>query len=65
MNGSNHLVESDSRPLHLCPQDLRKLQWSVGFDVHERYRRLAELYRELGLGDEADWIESRLEHIDG
>jgi archaemetzincin len=65
MNGSNHLVESDSRPLHLCPQDLRKLQWSVGFDVHERYRRLAELYRERGLGDEADWIESRLEHIDG
>ena len=65
MNGSNHLVESDSKPLHLCPQDLRKLQWSVGFDVHDRYRRLAKLYRELDLDDEADWIDYRLEHIGG
>jgi archaemetzincin len=33
MNGSNHLGESDARPLYLCPVDLRKLQWSIGFDV--------------------------------
>ncbi len=65
MNGSNHLEESDARPLHLCPQDLRKLQWSVGFDVGDRYRRLAEFYREAGLDDEAEWIELRLEHIEG
>src|SRR5438105_9079593 len=31
MNGSNHLVEADRRPLHLCPVCLRKLQWSIGF----------------------------------
>ena len=65
MNGSNHLEESDSRPLHLCPQDLRKLQWSVGFEVYSRYRLLAELYRDLSLDDEAEWIERRLEHIEG
>jgi archaemetzincin len=65
MNGSNHLVESDSRPLHLCPNDLRKLQWNVGFDVADRYRRLAALYRELGLDDEAGWIDRRLRHIGG
>ncbi len=64
MNGSNHLEESDSRPLHLCPQDLRKIQWSVGFDVVGRYRRLADLFRELGLDDDAEWIARRLEHID-
>ncbi len=63
MNGSNHLEESDTRPLRLCPQDLRKLQWSVGFDVVDRYRRLVGLYRELGLDDEAQWIERRLTHI--
>jgi len=33
MNGSNHLAESDRRPLHLCPVDLRKLQWTLGFDI--------------------------------
>jgi len=63
MNGSNHLGESDSAPLHLCPQDLRKLQWSVGFDVVERYRRLAKVYRELGLVDEAEWVERRIERL--
>jgi archaemetzincin len=63
MNGSNHLEESDSRPLHLCPVDLRKLQWSIGFDVADRYRRLSELYRELGLDDAAAWTKRRLGHI--
>jgi archaemetzincin len=33
MNGSSHLAEADARPLHLCLVDLRKLQWSIGFDV--------------------------------
>jgi len=49
MNGSNHLAESDARPLHLCPVDLRKLQWSIGFDVVERYRRLLDFCRQEGL----------------
>lgn len=35
--GSNHLAEADARPFHVCPMDLRKLQWSIGFDVIERY----------------------------
>lgn len=61
MNGSNHLAESDSAPLHLCPQDLRKLQWSVGFDVIDRYQRLAEVYRNLGLVEEAAWVGRRLD----
>ena len=26
MNGSNHLAESDRRPLHLCPVCLRELE---------------------------------------
>jgi archaemetzincin len=65
MNGSNHLEESDSQPLHLCPNDLRKLQWSVGFDVHGRYRRLAAFYRKIGLVGEAAWVERRLTHIGG
>jgi archaemetzincin len=42
MNGSNHLGESDRRSLHLCPVCLRKLQWSVGFDVLQRYHALEQ-----------------------
>jgi len=63
MNGSNHLAEADSRPMHLCPVCLRKLHTSVGFDPADRYRRLAAFYRSRGLDDEATWIESRLAHL--
>jgi archaemetzincin len=65
MNGSNSLVESDLRPLHLCPNDLRKLQWNVGFDVLERYRRLSEFYEANGIDDEATWVRRRLDHLRG
>jgi archaemetzincin len=63
MNGSNHLAESDARPLHLCPVDLRKLHWSIGFDVVERYRCLLNFYRQEGFGDEAQWLDKRLRFI--
>jgi archaemetzincin len=60
MNGSNHLEESDARPLHLCPVELRKLQWSIGFDVVERYRRLRDFDRQAGFLDEAVWLDKRI-----
>ena len=63
MNGSNHLAESDARPLHFCPIDLRKLHLSVGFDIAERYRRLEELSRKSGFSDEADWITRQLSEL--
>ena len=63
MNGSNHLQESDRRPLHLCPACLRKLQFSVGFDVVKRYEALAQFERQAGLEDEAAWVNRRLERI--
>lgn len=40
MQGSNHLEESDRRPLHLCPICLRKLQCAIGFSIVERYKAL-------------------------
>ncbi len=61
MNGSNHLAESDARPLHLCPIDLRKLQWSVGFDVVERYRKLLEVVTAAGFEDEAEWTRKMID----
>jgi archaemetzincin len=42
MNGSNHLQESDSRPLSLCPVCLRKLQSSIRFDAAARYHRFKQ-----------------------
>jgi archaemetzincin len=63
MNGSNHLEESDSRPLFLCPVCLRKLHYSIGFDVVERYQRLLSFYNDVGFTQEAEWVFDRLKTI--
>lgn len=65
MNGSNHLQESDSRPLALCPVCLHKLQHGIGFDVAARYGRLLEFYRKVGFDNEAEWVAGRLTKIEG
>lgn len=63
MNGSNHLEESDSRDLYLCPVCLRKLAWSTGFDVVKRYEELETVYEKLRLKKDAEWIKNRLAWI--
>lgn len=65
MNGSNHLQESDARPLPLCPVCLRKLQHAIGCDVSARYRRLLQFYRHNGFAADADWVSRRLKKIEG
>lgn len=65
LNGSNHLEESDSRPLHLCPVCFRKLQFSIGFDVVDRFRKLILFYQRAGFDDEAWWVANRLQGISG
>jgi len=65
VNGSNHLRESDSRPLHLCPVCLHKLQHSIRFNIVERYSNLFHFYREVGFDDEAQWLAGRLRRIVG
>jgi archaemetzincin len=65
MNGSNHMGESDLRPIFFCPVCLRKLHASLGFDVVERYRRQEELFGRLGFLEEQDWLRRRLGWIAG
>jgi archaemetzincin len=64
MNGSNHLHESDSRPLHLCPVCLRKMHHSVGFNIVGRYRKLQQQCRKAGFDDEARWPSRRIEQLE-
>ncbi len=63
MNGSADMAESDRRPLHICPVDLRKLHWAIHFDIVERYRRLQRFWHDTGYDDEVRWIERRLPHV--
>lgn len=60
MQGANTLEESDGHPLHLCPEELRKLAWNTGVDPADRYRRLHALYATFGWTDEADWVARRI-----
>ena len=61
LNGSNHLAESDSRPMHLCPVCLHKLQYSISSDLVTRYRSLRKFYAQAAFDDEAQWTAGRLE----
>lgn len=63
MNGANSLREDDEHPMHLCPIDLKKLQWSIGFDWLARYDRLREFYVKHGLKSEADWTALHLSKL--
>jgi archaemetzincin len=63
MNGSNHLAESDRRPLHICPVCLRKLEWSIGFDVVRRYASLERVTREASFMDEVEWLSQQLKRL--
>lgn len=62
MQGSNTLQESDHHPLHLCPEDLRKLEWNTGVDRSARYRNLLAYCRRAGWSDEAEWIKRTVLH---
>lgn len=65
MNGSNHLQESDDRPPSLCPVCLRKLQFSIEFDIVDRYHKLLLFYQKAGFDYEARWVSKRLKKIEG
>lgn len=63
MNGSNHLVETDVQPMHLCPVCLRKLQLNAGFDLVKREEMLFKFYETNAMKNEADWTRRRLEKL--
>jgi archaemetzincin len=56
MNGSNSLQETDGQPIHLCPEDLKKVVWNVGCDAKKRYEDLEEFYRGHQFEAEAEFV---------
>ncbi len=63
MNGSNHLAETDRRPMNLCPVCLRKLFHAVGFAPGRRYRELTRFFAGHGLETEAAWTAARADEL--
>jgi len=53
MSGTNHLAETDRRPLDNCPECMAKLAWAMNYDPVERYKKLAAFWEKNGRSDEA------------
>eukprot|EP00003_Mantamonas_plastica_P026023 TRINITY_DN520_c0_g1_i2.p1 TRINITY_DN520_c0_g1~~TRINITY_DN520_c0_g1_i2.p1 ORF type:complete len:312 (+),score=104.38 TRINITY_DN520_c0_g1_i2:280-1215(+) len=67
MNGSNHLEESDGKPIFLCPVCLRKLDFNSNL-MHKplpRYRKLLAFCEKYGFDNEAEWYASRIAYVEG
>lgn len=65
MNGCNNLEEAKKQTLYECPVCLRKLQYSIGFDPLERYKKLFEVTKKFGGNFEnaCEWYEKRINSI--
>jgi archaemetzincin len=53
MSGTNHLGETDRRPLDVCPECMAKIAWLSNIEPKARYQNLAEYCRTHGLDAEA------------
>ena len=54
MSGTNHLAETDRRPIDACPECTAKICWLSDIDQATRYQRLADFFRKNGMNKEAD-----------
>lgn len=52
MSGTNHLDETDRRPMDTCPECTMKIAWATGYPTAVRYKNLAEFWRKQGRADE-------------
>lgn len=60
MSGTNHLGETDSRPIDACPECMAKICWFSHVSPADRYHRLADFCRQNGLKKEGGEFEKKL-----
>jgi archaemetzincin len=63
MSGTNHLGETDRRPLDACPECTAKICWLSEISLAERYRRLIAFCRKVGLDNEGSDFEAKLKAL--
>ena len=59
MSGTNHLGETDSRPIDACPECMAKICWLTDTKPKERYERLAAFCRKNGMAKEAEKFDRK------
>ena len=63
MSGTNHIGETDRRPIDACPECMAKICWLSDITASERYRKLAEFCRRNGLTSEADEFDRKAKAV--
>jgi len=63
MSGTNHLGETDRRPIDACPECMAKISWISDTAPIERYRRLEEFCRRNGLNNDADDFKKKMSAV--
>ena len=65
MNGCNNMEETKKQTLYECPVCLRKLQYSIGFDALERYKKMLDVTKMFGghFDSASKWYENRINSI--
>jgi archaemetzincin len=64
MDGSNHLQESDAKPLWLCPECFAKVLFATGQDAKESLRKQAAFANKHGLKAEAEFYEKSVAKLE-
>lgn len=63
MSGTNHLAETDGRPIDACPECMAKICWLSNIVPAERYKRLEDFCRKNGLVKEADEFKRKADAV--
>lgn len=63
MSGTNHLAETDRRPLDACPECSAKISWLSDVSFAERYQKLMEFCQKHGLDTEAKEFDAKLKTL--
>ncbi len=63
MSGTNHLAETDRRPLDNCPECMAKLTWAMKYDPVERYKKLADFWTKNARPEEARLMQDKAKAI--
>lgn len=59
MSGTNHLGETDRRPIDACPEDTAKIIWMNKVSPTKRYKDLAEFCRKYNLTKDAEIFKKK------
>lgn len=63
MSGTNHLGETDRRPLDTCPECTMKIAWAMKYSPGDRYKKLAEFWRKQGRATEEKRSREKMEAV--